>query len=314
MRKIDFRAMGCKMSAFLDHDSQAADQILSTVPGWFEEWEQTLSRFRPDSELCRLNRRADQIVALSTDLFTVLESALATARWTEGLVTPTVLPALETAGYAQSFDLLLAHATAAPEAVHPRDPVGLVAPAGDWQSIVLDAERHIVRVPHGTRLDFGGIGKGWAAHHACLRLSELGPALVDAGGDISVSGPRADGSPWPIAIADPFQLQENLGILLIERGGVATSGIDYRRWIQAGEWMHHIIDPRSGRPAQTDLLGVTVVAGNTLRAEAAAKAVLILGSSAGTAWLEEQDDLAAVLALQSGEIQLSSRAAQYLWS
>jgi thiamine biosynthesis lipoprotein len=164
-----------------------------------------------------------------------------------------------------------------------------------------------------VRLDLGGTAKGWAAAAAVRRLRSAGPALVDAGGDIVVSGPMADGGPWPIAIASPFgEGDAPLGVLRLSAGAVATSGRDYRRWRQGGEERHHLIDPRTGRPAETDVLAATVVAGDAVSAEAAAKTALILGSRAGMAWIEARPGLAALLALADGRVLHSRRLAHVL--
>jgi thiamine biosynthesis lipoprotein len=132
-------------------------------------------------------------------------------------------------------------------------------------------------------------------------LSVAGPALVDAGGDIAVSGPMADGSAWPIAIDDPHAPGETIGVLLLSGGAVATSGRDYRRWRQGERERHHIIDPRSGEPADTDVLSATVLAPTAVMAESAAKAALILGSRDGMAWIEAHPQLAALLVLENGQ-------------
>ncbi len=98
-------------------------------------------------------------------------------------------------------------------------------------------------------LDFGGAAKGWAAHQAMKRLQAKGPALIDAGGDIAISGPRADGGPWKIGIADPFNKDEEVEILHLNACGVATSGKDRRRW--NSEWnlsaSHHRSADKSAR-------------------------------------------------------------------
>jgi thiamine biosynthesis lipoprotein len=165
-----------------------------------------------------------------------------------------------------------------------------------------------------VRLDLGGVAKGWAADQAARRLAEAGPALVDAGGDISVSGPMADGLPWPIAIANPFAPDQSLGLALLARGAVATSGRDYRRWMRGGLEQHHIIDPRSGQPAQTDILSATIVAPDGPLAEMAAKVALILGSRAGLAWLDARPTLAGLLVLEDGRILRSRRMDAYLYN
>ncbi len=127
----------------------------------------------------------------------------------------------------------------------------------------------------GASLDFGGIAKGYAADRCVAGLAELGPALVNAGGDLAVSGPRADG-PWPVAVDLPG---ESLTVA-IERGGLATSGRDRRRWIRDGEERHHLIDPRTLQPAQGGPVSVTVTAPTATEAEIAAKSLFLAGPNA----------------------------------
>jgi thiamine biosynthesis lipoprotein len=155
------------------------------------------------------------------------------------------------------------------------------------------------------RLDLGGVAKGWAAQRAMRKLERFGPALVDAGGDIAISGLRSGGRPWLVGIDDPRQEGESIGTLRLGRCGVATSGRDYRRWKQDGRWKHHIIDPRTGEPAVTDVLTATVIAQTVLDAEMAAKVVLILGSRKGLAWLEGRPGYAGVLVTDGGDVLTS---------
>jgi thiamine biosynthesis lipoprotein len=112
---------------------------------------------------------------------------------------------------------------------------------------------------------------------------------------------------------NPFQADQPFETLKISQGGVATSGRDYRRWLRAGKWQHHLIDPRTGLPAQTDVLSVTVIAPTTFEAEIAAKVVAISGSEQGLAWLEEQPGYAAVIAREDGQAAYSARMDYYLW-
>jgi thiamine biosynthesis lipoprotein len=303
MQTLSFRAMGCQMLAALDGDT-ADETQLAAVPVWFERWEQQLSRFRPTSDLCRLNAAGSHLVVVSPDLWAVLQAALAGAELSAGLVRPTVLGALEAAGYDRSFDTL-AQDVATPMSA------GVVG-AEDWRGIVLDPQRRTATLPPGVRLDLGGVAKGWAAERAAATLGRSCPALVDAGGDIAVSGPMADGSPWPIAIADPHAPERSLGTLLIPRGAVATSGRDERRWRQGGYEQHHIIDPRTGQPAQTDVLAATVLAPDGPSAEIAAKIALILGSRAGLDWIEARPQFAALLVLDNRDVLQSSRFGAFL--
>jgi len=298
MRLIQFRAMGCHIEARMESNDADAIRLLANVPHWFEEWEQTLSRFRPDSELSRLNAAAGQgPVSVSSVLWDVLQAALAVARATDGLVTPTILPALREAGYTTSFDHL---PKMQPDTATPAPDV-IKRAAQAWREIRSNPIRRTVSLPPGVQLDFGGIAKGWAAEQAARRLGQYAPALVDVGGDIAVSGPRRNGQPWLILVASPFD-DTDLDTIASAGGVVATSGRDYRRWLKGTRWQHHIIDPRTGRPAETDVVSVTVIARTALRAELATKMVLILGAEEGIQWLESQHDLAGLVVCEDGTV------------
>ncbi len=302
LHRFPFRAMGCQMLALLEKDSDEAPSILAKVPEWFEEWEQALSRFRSDSELSCLNRTGDQPVAVSQTLWDVFQASLIADQETGGLVTPTVLDAMELAGYDRSFDQI-------PGSL---GYIGLWAEVHPLSMVIYDEDQRTICLPPDIRLDFGGVAKGWAAHQAAEQLKISGPALMNAGGDIAISGPRTDNEPWLVGISNPFEPDEDLATLHLHGGGVATSGKDRRRWMQGALLSHHIIDPRTGQPAVTDILTATVVAPTVMEAEAAAKSVFLLGSGAGLDWLEADSALAGVLVLDNGEVITSSRAAEYL--
>jgi thiamine biosynthesis lipoprotein len=279
IHRLSFRAMGTHMLACLDVDSHQAPSVLAEVPAWFEGWEQTLSRFRLDSELSRLNHSAGRPVPVSEVLWQVFQASLYAASTTDGLVTPTVAESMLEFGYDRDFELLAgARIPSRPPILTEIRPLSTVA----W-----DEDEHTLCLPEGVHLDFGGVAKGWAAHHAMLRLSEYGPALMNAGGDVASSGP-------------------------LRGEAVATSGTDRRRWLQGGFLRHHIIDPHTGLPAQTDVLTATVVAPTVLEAEAAAKSALIRGSQAGIAWIDAEPSLAGMLILEDGQGLYNERLKKYL--
>lgn len=294
------------MMVAIDHPSRSIKKRLQRVPGWFEIWEESLSRFRQDSELNQLNRHAGSIVKVSNTIWDVYQVASQAELLSDGLVSPKVLDALEDAGYKNSFDQGLPATTQIGNAAY--------APNDTAMPIVIDASSRTICLPPHVRIDLGGVAKGWAAHQAMKRLQIYGPVLMDAGGDIAISGCQQDGSPWPIGIANPLLPEDNLEVLMIGRRGIATSGKDYRRWQQNHRWQHHIIDPRTGMPAETDVLSATIVASTVIEAEFAAKLVLILGSQVGLDWLESQPTLAGLLVLDSGECLYSQRIGKYIWS
>jgi thiamine biosynthesis lipoprotein len=300
-----FEAMGSRITVVLDGGENATASALETVPQWFEDWESVLSRFRAGSELSQLQSRSGKNLEASPMLCAVLAESLRAAEYTDGLVTPLVLDALRAAGYEDSFD---------EKDFYPAPNPGAVIHIPDWRAIRCSPSRGRVNLPRGSHLDLGGIAKGWAASQAAALLSRHGPALVDAGGDIAVSGPREDGSPWPVGVGNPFAPSELLFTIALSAGGIATSGRDYRKWIQAGRPRHHIIDPRTGEPAETDVLAATVVGPDPCMAEAGAKAAFILGSRDGIDWLDRHPELAGMLVLDDRRIEYSREFSKFVWN
>jgi thiamine biosynthesis lipoprotein len=308
----EFRAMGSKMLALVDAKEEPS--ILLQVPEWFEQWEQILSRFRLDSELSQMNLHAGSVHRSSRVLWDVYQAARKAEAMTNGLVNPLVLPALLRAGYDKTFDSLSARVVpagpAAGESYYREELDRSILP--NLVDLEVDSRRWSLRLPDGAALDFGGIAKGRCAEVAAQRLRKAGPALVSAGGDIAVTGARADGEPWMIGVEDPFGGEDFVETIYVERGGVATSGRDHRHWWHGGVQQHHIIDPRTGVPANTDILTATVIAPDTVQAEAMAKAVLISGSRIGLDWLDRKEALAGILILESGQRLFSRNIEQFL--
>jgi thiamine biosynthesis lipoprotein len=302
LRRLEFHAMGSEMLAVIE--SSMLSQALPAVTRWFEEWEQVLSRFRYDSELTRLNQIHERPVQVSEVLWDVFQAARKAEEMTNGLVTPTVLNAMIDAGYDRPFDELFD--------LNPLGAESVEISAALRKEISAHEADRTITLPSGIGLDFGGIAKGWAAHQAMERLQVEGPALVDAAGDIAISGPRAGGSPWQIGVADPFHKGEEIEILFLERCGVATSGKDRRCWLREGVLKHHIINPLTDQPAETDVLTVTVIAPDVMLAEAAAKAAFIQGSRAGLEWIEAHPEFAALFILDDGQMVYSQKLEEYL--
>lgn len=287
---VTFRAMGSQATIWLDTDGDGA-AILQQVPGWIEAIEARLSRFRPGSELNRLNARTGAWTTVSATMCAALGEARHAARMTNGLVTPLVLPALLTAGYDRSFDTLhdAPSHTASRQATSARSDQESL---NRWEAIQLDANGPRVWIP--GPVDLGGTAKGWTAETIADRLAEHGPCLVDLGGDMV-----GRGKPWPVQVHDPFQPDIPFATFVLADCAVATSGTDFRRW---GAGQHHIIDPRTGTSAKSDLLSVTVIHPDAVRSEAYAKAVLLQGSLDGLIWLAQQPDAAGLAFDQEGRV------------
>jgi thiamine biosynthesis lipoprotein len=268
MERRAFRAMGTEMALLVDADE--ADRALDVAEAEIHRLERLLSRFREDSELSQLNR--DGSIDASIDLRRVVQLAVEARERTGGRFDPTVHDAVVAAGYDRSF-----------EDVAPDGHARCQAPAAAGGGVSVEGTR--ITLEPGVRIDLGGIGKGYAAERAAELLALAGPCLVDAGGDIATRG----GS-WPVGVettGDPITLE-------LRDVALATSGRDRRRWRRGGRELHHLIDPRTGAPASTDLLRVTVVAPDAVDAEVAAKALFLAGSAAARAEADAAG-LAAVL-------------------
>lgn len=245
--------------------------------------ERHLSRFRPDSELSQLNADPRAAVPASALLRDAVRAALWAARHSDGLVDPTLLGALERAGYTAS--MAGAGRDAKPLPAPPRVPRGAQAdPSGAWRDVHVDDAAGTISRPPGVRLDLGGTGKGYAADLAAEALEGAPRWLVDCGGDLRVGGTTGT---QEVQIAGPGGAQ--LLALRLSEGAAATSAVHARRWTGAdGAVAHHLLDPATGDPAWTGLAQVTAIAGTVLTAETLAKTALLRGPEGARALLRLQ--------------------------
>jgi FAD:protein FMN transferase len=235
------------------------------------------SRFRADSELSRANAAAGTPVRVGPMLRDATAACLDMAQATGGLVDPTVGAAVVAAGYDRRFaelDAALAQVVVPP-------PVR----RSTWRDVRLqsDVDGAWLTVPVDAPLDLGAVGKAWLADTLAQVASTLGPGglLVDLGGDLRIAGSAPVGG-WVIGVPPGADGQRGV---TIDSGGVATSGQDARRWATTDGPAHHIIDPRTGRPAVSRWRSVTVHAATAVEANAASTASLVLGSAA-PGWLD----------------------------
>jgi thiamine biosynthesis lipoprotein len=271
MTDLTFDCMGTDVRLLVPDDATAAE-----CRATLERFDAALSRFRPDSELCRLNAATETEVPASALLRTAISAGLMAAELTGGLVDPTLTPELERAGYDRSRrepELSLAEALAT---APPRRPAN-THPDARWSRVRVTGDS-IVRPP-GVRLDTGGTSKGLAADLLALTLPGSARWAVDCGGDMRVNG-RFD-----VDVRHPLT-GEIAHSLTLTGGAVASSGIDVRLWrAEDGTPRHHMLDPATGEPAWTGLIGATALAPTALEAEALAKAALLSGPSAAGRWL-----------------------------
>jgi FAD:protein FMN transferase len=241
------------------------------------------SRFRGDSELTRVNRAAGRRTRVSPLLFEALAAAVAASEATGGLVDPTVGRALRLAGYDRTFRLVAARDG---RTFAPRFEPG---PVPGRRGVELDAADSSVWLERGVELDLGAIAKALAADRGARAAAAAAGCgvLVSVGGDLALAGPPPEPGWWPVRIADDHAaaLDSPGPTVALAGGGLATSGIAVRRWSAGDAELHHLVDPRTGRPADTPWLTVTVAAATCVDANTASTAAVLLGDDAPD-WLE----------------------------
>ncbi len=280
-----FRAMNTNIAVAapeLDEDSERA--LALRVERLFARTEERFSRFSPTSELAELNRTEGPIV-VSDEMLSLLVRARAHATETGGIFEPAVGGTLPVLGYDRSF---------APGALDREDDALASAP-GSIRMLEIDEERRRVTRPPCVQIDFGGFLKGLTVDRAASLTTAR--VMVDAGGDAVVHG-----AGWEVDIEDPHDAARTLGTVSVRDQAVATSAANRRHWRRGTQVMHHLIDPRTGAPAQTDVVQATVFAPTAERADVMAKVAFVLGADAAARALEQRR-LAAVLVLRGGAIR-----------
>jgi FAD:protein FMN transferase len=272
METLHLRAMNTDILLAAEGQADQLQAGFEQARQFIQTGERRFTRFSEDSELSALNRSAGQRFTASPDLFAVIALTRRFFHLTRGLFDPSILPDLKRVGYNRSMDLLRELGPA------PLFETLIANERASFSEMDLDESDHTIRLPAGMALDLGGIAKGWIAEQAANILSGFATACaVDAGGDMFLVGLPEGQEQWQVAMEDPLQAENILTTLKVNPGAIATSTITKRVWQQAGEKRHHIIDPRTGEPAVSDWISVTVIAPHAYEAEVFAKALLIAG-------------------------------------
>lgn len=265
---------------------QAQDEIL--------QLERLLSVTDEDSEVYAINHRATQTCTLSPELTALLEQALILARQTQGAFDPTVYPVVQAWGF-----------TADTYQVPEQETLDALLPLVDHTAPLL--EGNALSLPNDVQLDFGGIAKGWAGDRVAqlLRGKGVTSAILRLGGNIHAIGTKPDGSAWKIGIEDPDS-GGTLGTVSVADLAVVTSG-SYQRFFTAnGQTYHHIIDPSTGRPADSGLTSVTVVGKHGTRCDALSTALFVMGLDKGAQFWREHRDFEAVFVSENGSVSITA--------
>ena len=307
MEYFEFRAMNTEILLGAESRHGKLEKAFSTVQAFIVESEARFSRFMENSELSNLNRLSGSWAEVSADLFTLLELSQKFHQETAGLFNPAILDALEYAGYDRSMDEI--RATEVHQPAFPKRPI-----VPRFSDVRLDHENCMVFLPAGTHIDLGGIAKGWIAEKGANLLSEYATtSVVDAGGDMFMIGLPENQSSWQVDLENPLDPEQNVAVLNVGPGAIATSSIVKRSWMQDQHHRHHLIDPRSGKPAETDWLSVTVIAPHAAKAEVFAKVLLIGGKSAAASLTARHIDIYVIAVDHHGLLWGSNNIQEVLY-
>jgi thiamine biosynthesis lipoprotein len=288
-QRIDFQAMGTSFFCILvGADEEICDSIYTLANELESKW----SRFIPDSEVMVLNNNPDSMHQVSDATLRLVSEMKLGFELTQGLYSANILGELIDQGFATS--------RANPENVTLWSANSKTS--ADLPDVVIDLDTKSVSVPKGVALDAGGIGKGLAADlmsDYAMLLGAMGVAVF-AGGDVAVKGMSQAATGWKVNISDPNQVENFIDTISLSRGGLATSSP--MGWKIGSS--HHIIDPRTHRSSDSDVLQATVIAQNASQAEVLSKMCVILGAEAGISRIDSLG-AAALIVDNSNQVHTS---------
>lgn len=260
------------LTAYGDNAQEALDRAAERLA----ELEQELSVTIPDSDIGRLNSSGGVPVTVSDDTAEILRAALEVSAQSRGALDVTIYPVLREWGF-----------TTGEYSVPDSETLAELLENVDYTRVEIAGNE--VSIPEGFAVDLGAVAKGYASDCAAeiMRSCGVSSAVMNLGGNVCVTGSKPDGSPWKVAVADPFG-GEYLGTLSVSDCFVITSG-KYERCFtgEDGRRYHHIIDPATGYPSENGLSAVTVLGESGVECDALSTALLVLGEEgAADLWRE----------------------------
>ena len=280
--------------ADLDKDQKAIEKAIGKAFGRIKEVETLMNRYLEDSDVYRLNRLGKgEYITVSDETFEVIRTSIKFSELSDGAFDITILPVLELWGFSSKVR----------EDVPTQEEIGERLTLVNFHNILIDEEEKAVGfAAFGIGVDLGAIAKGYAVDEAIVVLKNEGikKAMVNAGGDVYCLGTKDNDQPWVIGIKHPRKPGQILTKLEIKDQAIATSG-DYEKYCMIeGRRYCHIIDPRTGRPVQNEVISVTILASTCLEADALATTCFVLGKDKGLKLIGSLDGVEGMIVSQQG--------------
>ena len=276
-------------------DADQAQQGIAAVMQEMHRIDDLMSPYKEDSELSLVNREAaDHPVKISRELFNLIERSLYFSRISHGAFDIT----FSSVGYMYDYR----------EGIAPTDAeIKQALPGINYRHLILDRKASTIRFARkGTRIDLGGIAKGFAVDNCIAILSKMGfhQALVTAGGDSRILGDK-NGKPWMTGIRDPRKKGESVVVIPLSDAAISTSG-DYERYfMRDGVRYHHILNPKTGK-AVHDTRSATVIGPDATTTDALSTTLFVLGWEKAMQLLKTLPGIDAVIIDSRGKLHYSS--------
>ena len=279
----------------LTASGEQAQEALEAAEKEIERLDELFSVGNDDSEITIVNENGSEI--LSEDTSYLLERSMELYESTEGAFDITVYPLMEEWGF-----------TTGNYQVPEESRIGELLKTVSASLIRYEEEEKMLTLPEGVKIDLGGIAKGYASSRVMdiFEEYELVSGMVSLGGNVQLYGAKTDGSLWRVAVEDPQETSEYLGILEAQDKAIITSGGYERYFEQDGEKWHHILDPKTGYPARSGLTSVTIVSGDGTLADGLSTALFVMGKEQALKyWRENAEDFDVILVEEDGSITIT---------
>ncbi len=293
--EIDFFAMDTFMQ--LEAYGENASKTLSECQAEIRRIESLLSVSSASGDIYRINHAAGEPVPVTRETTMLLSEAVSVCAETDGAFDPTVYPLVANWGFFNNEQHV-------PEPQH----IASLLPLVGWENISIAGQT--VTIPNGAGIDLGGIAKGYATDRlvSILRQGGVESALLSLGGNVYAFGGKPDGSAWHIAIQNPADAASVIGTVAVKDLAVITSGIYQRNFTVDGVTYHHILDPKTGYPANTGLSSVTIICKNAARADALSTALFVMGYDRAISFWRNSGDFAAIFVDLNGTVRYTENA------
>ncbi|MEG0289554.1 MAG: FAD:protein FMN transferase [Carnobacterium sp.] len=281
--------------------NEGKEEVLTAVFDRMEELAGKITVDEPGSEVEAINQQAGIApVAVSEDVYELLEAAYAYSEETRGSFDMTIGPLTEL--WHIGFD-----DARKPEQTEIDEALTLV----DYRQVEFDEANQTVYLPkQGMRLDLGAIAKGYITDEVVkvLKEHEVDTAIVDLGGNVFVLGhsPRAENADWNVGVQDPFETRgEILGSIPVSSQTIVTSGI-YERFLEVdGMQYHHLMDPETGYPFDNEIAGVSIISEKSIDGDGLSTAAFSDGLEAGLDYIEQIEGVEAIFVTKDRNVYVT---------